>query len=489
MVLLAFGCQCPRTTLDAQIPATTVPPGPINQIVLSTVATGRHKVQRWPLLTDVAADLRAVYAVPAGEPVWSDGGTATAPARLVIQQLSMIEARGLRPSDYDVVRLNQLASSALATPQAQAEFDLMLSTAAIRALRSLRFGRVSAKAAHASLGFPREVYDVIAAVRTMARSANPSLQFDQAEPPFLHYHLLKDALARYRSAVGDSSVRVEVGGGTLTKAARDSASRIARMVLTLERWRWLPHSIGDPPPIIVNIPAFRLHAFTATTDRESDLISMDVVVGRAYNHRTPVFSGAMRYLIFAPYWDIPPSIMRKEIIPKARRDSRYLARNHYEVVSNSGRVLGTSASAVSAAAAGQARIRQRPGADNALGRVKFIFPNDFNVYMHDTPAQQIFARVRRDASHGCIRLAEPARLARFLLRDQPAWDSTAIETAMRETTPHQVNLSRPVPVHIVYATTVAREDGEVLFYDDIYGHDRTLTALLAKGYPYANSPR
>jgi L,D-transpeptidase YcbB len=144
---------------------------------------------------------------------------------------------------------------------------------------------------------------------------------------------------------------------------------------------------------------------------------------------------------------------------------------------------------VRAVAAGRARIRQKPGPGNALGRVKFIFPNAYNVYLHDTPAQSVFARARRDASHGCIRVAHPEALARLLLRDQPAWDSTAVATALTRTTPLQVNLTRSVPVHVVYATAVAREDGTMHFFDDIYGHDRTLATLLAKGYPYAGSGR
>lgn len=153
-------------------------------------------------------------------------------------------------------------------------------------------------------------------------------------------------------------------------------------------------------------------------------------------------------------------------------------------MSNAGRVLGTSSAALDAVAAGSARVRQKPGPTNSLGGVKFIFPNAFNVYLHDTPSQGAFDRARRDLSHGCIRLSEPARLAEFLLRDQAGWDATRITAAMQRSTPEQVNLSRPVPVHIVYATAVAREDGTVRFFDDIYGHDRTLKLLLAKGYPY-----
>ncbi len=523
------------------------------ELIRAAIRAEKHPAMRWPVLSDVTPELRALYE-GIGTPLWSQDGKATPAATLVARQLELLDARGLSAVDYDASRLQTLVESNNLDAAASAELDVSLTANAVRALRALRFGRVSAKAVHAELGFAREAYDVTAAIREMTTSTNPSLLFDAAEPPFLHYHLLKNAMARYRAlgqdsalvsiairgtlrpgaadrgvpqirraltalgdlpssdpaSVGSDSLVYDsalvigmkrfqlrqggsadgiVGPATLAHMRRPFAARIAQMALTLERWRWLPHTLGDPPPIIVNVPAFRLHAFTTNGDRESDLISMDVVVGDAFNHRTPVFSGSLQYLVFSPYWDVPPSITRTEILPKARRDRGYLVRGDYEVVSNSGAVLGTSPSAVAAVAAGRARIRQKPGPTNSLGGVKFIFPNAYNVYLHDTPAQSVFSRVRRDASHGCIRVANPVRLATFLLRDSAGWDSTRIVAAMHQSKPAQVNLVRRVPVHIVYATTVAREDGVVLFYDDIYGHDKSLAVLLAKGYPYAGSGR
>ena len=547
-VALAFAV----VTRDCALAQTSDPPVSVGAgaFVRGFVSAGSHARQRWPLLTDVRRELATLYATSGDTLLWSRDGQPTASALLVVQQLALLNARGLDPADYDAVALQQLAAAPLSSGRAQADFDITLTTAALRALRALRYGRISARIVHAQLGFDRETLDVAGVVRAMTTATNPALAFDQAEPPFLHYHLLKNAMARYRAlardtslttivlartvkpgatdsgmpplrrlltATGDLAAVAEQGGAdslvfdsvtvagvrrfqlrqgfagdgvigpaTLARLKRPFPARIAQMELTLERWRWLPHDLGDPPPIIVNVPAFRLHAFTTSTDRESDLISMDVVVGDAFNHRTPVFSGALQYLVFSPYWDVPPSITRKEILPTAQRDRGYLARGNYEVVSNTGTVLGTSAAAVAAVAEGRARVRQKPGATNSLGRVKFIFPNAYNVYLHDTPAQSVFGRARRDVSHGCIRVADPVRLARFLLADQPAWDSTAIAAAMTQVTPRQVNLTRRTPVHIVYATTIAREDGVVLFYDDIYGHDRRLSALLAKGYPYAD---
>jgi murein L,D-transpeptidase YcbB/YkuD len=489
--LSARACRCVLLVVSAAVSGIWADLG--SQSVSSTsrdsaVATGLRRViesgrnasQRWPVLHDVSRDLRTAYGANGWLPLWTTDGVPTEAARIVVQQLAQIDARGLSPADYDVAPLATLvAQPALVTPDAVIRFDMMLSVAATRALSGLQFGRVPASAVHAQLRFVHEPYDVAEALRALAASTDPAVLFDAAEPPFLHYQLLKAALARFRAVTPDTTTLAGLTRGT--KRARDD--RVAQIALTMERWRWLPHTISTPPPIIVNIPAFRLHAFTSNSDREADLISMDVVVGQAFDHKTPVFS-TLRYLIFSPYWDVPPSIARKELLPLARRDPSYLRRGEYEAVSNSGAVIGTSSSAINAVAAGHARLRQRPGSKNALGGVKFIFPNSYNVYLHDTPSQSVFLRARRDASHGCVRIAQPLRLASFLLRDQPGWDSTRVAEASHRSAPLQVNLTQPVPVHIVYATAVARENGEVNFYADLYGHDRTLARLLARGYPY-----
>ena len=551
-VLGAVAMAAVSTAAHGQAAAVAASPRGVGDIMRGIVASKRHAPQRWPRLDDVAVDLRALYDSAGWVPLWSRDGAPTASARAVVRQLVLIDERGLQPDDYDATRLQQSLDATqaprLLTPDGQAEFDVMLSTASLRALRALRSGRIAAKVAHAKLDLASEPLDAVATARGLTTESNPSLTFDAMEPPFLHYHILKGAMARFRKLEGDStllaftvprklragaqdsavpplrrllvalgdlpsssgpvvpgdslrydSVMVSgirrfqmrqgytadgvIGPATASRLRRPFAARIAQIELSLERWRWLPHRF-DVPPIIVNVPAFQLHAFSSSSDREADLVSMDVVVGDSFDNKTPVFSGSMRYLIFSPYWDVTPSITRKEVLPKARRDPGYLARGNYEIVSNAGRVLGTSSAALDAVAAGSARVRQKPGPTNSLGGVKFIFPNAFNVYLHDTPSQGAFDRARRDLSHGCIRLSEPARLAEFLLRDQAGWDATRITAAMQRSTPEQVNLSRPVPVHIVYATAVAREDGTVRFFDDIYGHDRTLKLLLAKGYPY-----
>jgi len=260
-------------------------------------------------------------------------------------------------------------------------------------------------------------------------------------------------------------------------------NRIRQMQLTLERWRWLPVGLHSAL-IVVNIPEFRLRAYD---ENYKTVLSMNVVVGKAYAHDTPVFTDTMQYVVFRPYWNVPYSIAKAEFLPRLAGDPDYLAKKGFEVV-NRGQDVVTSGAVTSDILAqlrvGKLYIRQLPGPKNSLGLVKFIFPNDSNVYMHDTPAQEFFAKSRRDFSHGCIRLEKPADLAVWVLRENPGWDMDRVHATMNGTPNQQVNLANPIPVLILYGTVIVTEDGIVHFYDDIYGHDAALEKALAKGYPY-----
>jgi len=259
--------------------------------------------------------------------------------------------------------------------------------------------------------------------------------------------------------------------------------RVRQMQLTLERWRWLPDSYHEEL-ILANIPEFHLRAY----DKDFKVgVTMNVVVGKALGHNTPVFSDTMQYVVFRPYWEVPPSITRAELIPHIVRDPDYLAKKGFEVVDSHQTVVsdGTVSNEVlTQLRGGKLSIRQKPGPKNSLGLVKFVFPNSYNVYMHDTPATEVFAKSRRDFSHGCIRLERPAGLAAWVLRDTPGWNDKRIHAAMNGNAPEPVRLAHPIPVFILYGTVVVLEDGVVHFYDDIYGHDTALEKALAKGYPY-----
>jgi murein L,D-transpeptidase YcbB/YkuD len=184
---------------------------------------------------------------------------------------------------------------------------------------------------------------------------------------------------------------------------------------------------------------------------------------------------------------VPTSILRNELIPKTRRDPDYLADHGFEVVDGSGDVVPSSPASddvLSGLRSGDYRVRQKPGPKNALGLVKFIFPNEYNVYLHSTPEQELFSKARRDFSHGCIRVENPADLAAWVLRDKPEWTMEKILATMNGDTTLQVNLAKPIPVLILYSTAVVEPDGEVRFFDDIYGHDKSLAKVLANGPPY-----
>jgi len=262
------------------------------------------------------------------------------------------------------------------------------------------------------------------------------------------------------------------------------STRVRQMQLTLERWRWLPIGL-HAAPIVANIPEFRLRAYD---ENFKVALTMNVVVGKAYDHNTPVFEDSMQYVIFRPYWSVPYSIAKAEFIPKIVRDPDYLEKKGFAVVDSRQQVVASgpvSADVLQQLRAGKLFIRQNPGPKNSLGLVKFIFPNSYNIYMHDTPEQVFFSKTRRDFSHGCIRLGKPADLAVWVLRGNTGnWDMARVRAAMNGDAPQQVNLARPIPVLIVYGTVIVTEDGVVHFYDDIYGHDASLEKVLDKGYPY-----
>ncbi|PYX41034.1 MAG: murein L,D-transpeptidase, partial [Acidobacteria bacterium] len=202
----------------------------------------------------------------------------------------------------------------------------------------------------------------------------------------------------------------------------------------------------------------------------------------------PVFEEDMKFVVFRPYWNVPPSIRRSEIVPAVNKNRSYVANKGYEVTTPEGNVVTSGVitdDVLRQLSAGKLQVRQKPGPSNALGLVKLMFPNEYNVYLHSTPAQALFSRSRRDFSHGCIRVEQAAELATWVLRDKREWPLERVRAAMQSGKDNvQINLSRPVPVLILYGTAVVDEENQVHFFDDIYGHDSALEKALAHGYPY-----
>jgi len=277
----------------------------------------------------------------------------------------------------------------------------------------------------------------------------------------------------------------KLGPQTITELNRPMSDRVEQLRLMLERFRWLPHTFTQPP-IIVNIPEFVLRAYDSSLHPE---LIMPVVVGRAMRTQTPVLEEEMKYLIIWPYWNVPPSILRAEIVPKITKDPEYLQKNNFEVTTYSGEVVTddvVSDEVLEQLHAGKLMVRQKPGPKNALGLIKFVFPNADNIYLHSTPSQALFEENRRDFSHGCIRVEDPKALATWVLRNNPGWTRERVDVAFQAQKQEQVNLAHEIPVLIVYGTAIANEDGRIFFFEDIYGYDKATAKLFAQAYASKN---
>ncbi|MHB1123709.1 MAG: L,D-transpeptidase family protein [Ramlibacter sp.] len=418
-----------------------------------------------------------------------------------------------------------------------------LTAALQRYLTDLQRGRVDPRQLHAGFNLPRRPdVDTMALLADALADHRLPQALREAAPPLPMYESLRRALARYRqfaghpawaarlpalparklvpgqawAGLGALAQRLEalgdlapgqdlpegfdgvlvsalqafqerhgltpdgvLGAGTLRELEVTPAERARQIELAMERLRWTPLLQG-PRMIAVNIPEFVLRAYEVDDKRIDVRLTMKVIVGKALRTRTPLLTEAMRFIEFSPYWNVPPSIARAETAPRLRRDPGYLEREGLEFVTPSGQVVTTLApSHLDAVLRGGWRIRQRPGPQNALGGIKFVFPNNANIYLHDTPARRLFERERRDFSHGCIRLEAPVALAQFVLRDEPAWTEKRIREAMGTGISTTLRLNRPVPVLIAYSTVVTRA-GAVYFFRDLYGHDAVLDRALRR---------
>lgn len=234
-------------------------------------------------------------------------------------------------------------------------------------------------------------------------------------------------------------------------------ARIQQLLINMERMRWMP-DLPEGKFILVNIPEFKLHVREGNNSK----FDMDVIVGKD-GHGTVMFSGDLNQIVFSPYWNLPASIVKKEVLPAIKRNKRYLRKEHMEITGQRN---------------GLPVIRQLPGEWNELGRIKFLFPNSLNIYFHDTPHKWLFNKDLRAYSHGCIRLAEPEKLAAYLLQDNPSWTVQRIDSAMNSDKEKYLKLDHPVPVLIYYYTSWMDEAGILQFRKDIYGHDADFAVRL-----------
>ena len=520
------------------------PPG-----IENLVSAGTLDGMRWPNFRDYQPWLKRFYEPSGYTPTWVQG---TEPSRQALSMIELFRnawKKGLEPEDYDAslwdARLHALHDSAAEV----ARFDVALTVSTMRYVSDLRIGRIDPRHFRFDLDVEQKEYNLARFLRDRLLPASDiSAVLDRIEPPFAGYRRTEQALVRYmelaRSDDGeklpasakpinpgqtyagaprltrflrlvgdlppDATLPADaqlydgalvaavkrfqsrhgldadgrLGAGTLKQLNVPLSDRVRQLQLTLERWRWLPVDFSAPP-IIVNIPDFRLRALD---ENNQVVMEMRVVVGKAMRTQTPVFTRDMTYVVFRPYWNVPPSIQRGEIVRAIQRDRNYIASRGYEVTTQDGKVVTSgviSDEVLAQLKAGKLAVRQKPGPANALGLVKLMFPNEYNVYLHSTPSPELFSRSRRDFSHGCIRVAKPAKLAAWVLRNNPGWTLERVQQAMQNGNDNvTVNLAQRVPVFIVYGTAIAYENDEVHFYEDIYGHDAKLAQALAKGYPY-----
>jgi murein L,D-transpeptidase YcbB/YkuD len=311
-------------------------------------------------------------------------------------------------------------------------------------------------------------------VASVAKRLAASGDFDGPVPPehqpAVYDTELQEAVKRFqrRHGLQDNGV---IDAALVAQMNVPIEERIRQVQMNLERWRWLPRDMGERF-VLVNVPEYRLEIW----DNGEVPLSMRVVVGKT-DTPTPIFNDEMTHLVFSPYWNVPSSIAEGETLPAFMQDPDFLRRTNMEIVDASGQVVDPSSIDVSDPT--QYRFRQRPGADNSLGLVKFMFPNQHSVYLHDTPADSLFERAGRSLSHGCVRVEKPVELAQYVLRDQPEWTREKIEKAMHAGQERTVKLKAPLPVYLGYWTARVAADGTLQFRKDIYGIDKRLTALLA----------
>lgn len=271
-----------------------------------------------------------------------------------------------------------------------------------------------------------------------------------------------------------------IGRKTYAQLGAAPSARVRQIELSMERLRWTP-LLHAPRVIAVNIPEHVLEAYEVQNGTVEVQTTMRVIIGSALNTRTPLFDGRMRSIEFSPYWNVPLSIARSEVVPKILRDPSYFVRQGFEFVAADGQIItALSMDDLEAVRSGQMRIRQRPGPKNALGDIKFIFPNKDSIFLHHTPTTHLFEKQRRDLSHGCIRVEDPVGLAKFVLQDDQVWGEERIREAMSAGVSTTLRLREPPQVVLAYNTVQVKNGGRVHFFQDIYGQDKLLDQALRR---------
>jgi murein L,D-transpeptidase YcbB/YkuD len=506
--------------------------------------------------------MKRIYEDRKYRPLWTSGGRPGGNARELVATLCDAEREGLRPADYDLADLRAVLERTYrgdrkSTPASLATLELELTARLLDYGADLLAGRLDPGAVDDGWYIRARRSSVDSTLRVALRAGGLKRMLDVLRPRQTEYADLVEALGKYREILDEGGWPVMPAGAKLQEGDRDGRvvrlrtrlrmsgdldagagarpvydgrvaaavarfqerhgipvdsavgpatlaalnvpveTRIRQIELNLERYRWLPTEFG-PRYILVNIPDYRLYAY----DHGKERLTMRVIVGDEYGNATPVFADSMSYLVFRPHWYVPNRILANELAPRAREDADYLARQGFEVVEAKRRSVVLDPRSIDWSDLDTAnlafRVRQKAGDDNSLGRVKFMFPNRFSIYLHDTPGHTLFDRSRRALSHGCIRVEQPVELAKYVLDGQEGWNEEEIREAMEtkdsagdapedaggpgSAEGRTVRLDHRVPVYIVYLTAFIR-NGTLNFRDDPYGKDRMALARLGKPRP------
>ena len=485
-----------------------------------------------------SASVRRFYQRRRFDPFWSSKDNASTLTSLQ-NAIDAASDHGLSPSDYHASVLKSAIGS-----KKYDDIELLASDAYLTLAAHILGGRLDPVSIEPDWTASGRERDLVEHLEIAIRSGQIAESLQDLEPNAPGYQILKDALSMYRSAasaggwafiasgspmkLGDAGPRVAalrqrlrstgllltatsatdlydanvetavaafqrraglepdgvVGTVTLRELNKQPGDRIDQIKANLERWRWLPENLGERH-IRVNIADFSLEA----RYRGQLVQNHDVIVGRNYR-KTPVFSDQVAYMIFNPWWETPPSIARQDKLPMFKKDPASITRQGFQLLNRSGSTVDPASIDWPALSAANFpyRVRQEPGPKNALGRVKIMFPNKHNVYLHDTPSRDLFSKTERAFSSGCVRVANPIGLAEWLLQGDPEWTRKTIDAVIQSGIETRVNLSRKVPVHILYFTAVNEADGTLRLVSDVYARDARLVAALASPPPAAHRP-
>jgi murein L,D-transpeptidase YcbB/YkuD len=527
---LALAAIIVQASWAASAQSIDAPRSPLADAI-GQLLSGEAKSLPLPVRQEQAA-LKRYYVEAGGRPIWRT------PVRMrgLVSALRAADQEGLEPSVYPTAHLARLAGIAgFGGYESAAQVELYFSAIFLRFARDMKVGRFLPTKIDPNLYWQKKEIDPVRALELMAEAPDMPSFITQWQPGILDYAKLKSVLAAYRDveaaggwpavphvdvikpgeenpAVVAVHARLEltdeqlhgardrespvyddvlvaavkrfqhqhgleadgvIGKQTIFAMNIPVADRIQQIIVTMERWRWMPEDLGTSH-IRVNIAGYELRRVRNGQLEEL----MRVVVGKPY-HQTPVFSDEIEHLEFNPYWNVPHSIAVNEELPKLKSNPAARAARGFEAVVDGRGVSLTSINWSTMSRSNfPVRLRQKPGPDNALGRVKFMFPNQFNVYMHDTPARSLFGRAERAFSHGCIRLARPIDLAEQVLAEIPGWDRSRIDAVLNSQERTVVRLSSKLPVHLTYATVWVAPDGTVQFRPDIYNRDGKLEKAL-----------